>query len=619
MAPLSWDEVQSIMQQRRQADSTLMRQMQDVTNRYEGTVAIPLADVEGEPAMSYPTPNLIADVIETTSMRSASTTPIISCPVLGNTKTATDRAQTRRKALYAAWDYSSLMETILPRAYRHLYGYGTHSLVVMPDFEAKRARIEVRDPLTNYPEFRSPEDTREPRNNGAIYGRSVEWLMAKYPESRDFFTSVVKNIRSHRAEQVVRQTLWDVVEWVDEDQVMIGILGPREDNAVFTGVPASSLGLHLRTWDNRAGMVPIACGRRVTLRSIEGQVSKLTGLGDMMGKLMALDVLAAEKAVFADMVVLGKDKTPQLLNASGRWNDGRTGEANIVQADAVQMLQGAPGPITHSVVDRLEGYFRQSGGLSQMALGQNTNGLRTGNALEQMAGIHLDPRMIEGQRLMARSLKIVNEAVCEIEKGYFPNRKAVFFSGWAGDKGHVTYTPAIDFDSRENAVSYAFPGSDVNQLTVAIGQAVGADLISKKTGRSKHPLVDDPETEEIEITKQKIEEAAMVSFIQQAQAGVLPLIDLASIYTEYEKTGSWIKAVVEAHKQSQERQATPAAPTAPEAMPGLGVPGDGGASMVADAGQQIPGPQAASQDFRSLVHALTTPSTASAPPQLAAR
>lgn len=613
-----WDKVHHTMTQRRLADSPLMRQMIDVTNRYEGATVIPLGDVEGEPEMQAPIPNLVADVIETTAMRSASTTPTIFVPSLDPlSPRANERAANRRGMLYAAWDHSSMIETILPRSYRHLYGYGTHCMIGVPDFEAGRSRIEVADPLTCYPEHRSPEDTREPANMGRIFGRSTDWLLARYPECAELFEDASKAIgrRSHNAHKAVYDTLWDVVEWVDEDFITIGLLGPRELNtSVFTNdlFPAGALGKHLRTWENRAGRPPIAAGRRITLRAIEGQVTKLTGLVDMMGKLMALDVLAAEKAVFADMVVLDSNGTPQLLNASGKWNDGRTGEANLVKGSSVQLLQGSPGPLTHPVADRLEGYFRQSGGLSQMSVGQNTNGLRTGNALEQMGAISLDPRMIEGQRLMSRSLKVMNEGVAAIEKGYFTNKKQVFFSGWPGEFGHAKYTPGKDIDSLENAVTYAYPGADVNQLTVAIGQAVGADLLSKKTGRSKHPMVGNPEAEEREITAQKIIDAGLGGLLTQANGGEIPLIDVMAIAKGYQKHGDLAKAVEDADEAARARQATPAPAEDPLSQPGLASPGMGAESMV-EPGASIPGPASASQDFQALMNAMSAPASAAVP------
>ncbi len=580
----AWGEIVATMTARRLQDSHLLRAMQDVRDRANGDVAVVLPDVSGEPSLPLLTPHLISDAIETTAMRAASTTPSIAVPALDPTSVRSrERATTRRRALYSTWDYSALMETLLPRAYRHLVGYGTNCFMVVPDFIDGRARIEIRDPLTAYPEHRSPGDTREPLDVGFVYGRSAQWIMAHYPEARDYFYACIegmKNRYSHRAYDRVMDTLWDVVEWVDEHQITVGILGPREQIDHSGGESITAAGFHLRTWDNRAGMVPVAAPRRITLDRIDGQVSKLTGIVDMMGKLMALDVLAAEKAVFPDMVVIDQNGTPQLLNASGRWNDGRTGEANIVKASRVDMLQSSPGPLTHPVIDRLQEAFRQSGGLPGIAQGSSQNALRTGNALTSMAELAIDPRIQEAQRLMTRALKVVNSSILEVEKGYFPNSKQVFFSGWPGDRGHVEYVPSKDFESAENTVDYSMPGADINQLTVAIGQAVSMELISKKAGRSKHPMAESPEEDEKQIFAEQMQTVALQAFGQQALAGQLPLIDFAEIYEQMFGATEWTKAVKSADKKARERQATPAPEDSPAAaMPGLALPGQGAESL----------------------------------------
>lgn len=605
----TWPEIAAEMASRRMTDSTLLRAMQDTKARFNGDVSVVLPDVSGEPTLPILTPHLIADVIETTAMRAASTTPGIQCPAIDpSSSRSRERAATRRRALYSTWDYSALSEMLLPRAYRHLVGYGTNCFAVVPDFLDGRARIEIRDPLSAYPSHRSPEDAREPLDVGFIYGRSPQWIMANYPESFDYFHGCISNLASKsgnlaRATQRVMDSLWDVVEWIDENQISMGILGPRDEIEVTGGrdFPTGD-GFHLRTWDNRAGTVPVAIPRRVTLDRIEGQVSKLTGIVDMMGKLMALDVVAAEKAVFPDMVVLDDTGTPQLLNASGRWNDGRTGEANLVKARSVQMLNSSPGPLTHPVIDRLEGNYRLSSGMPGFAQGNNSNGLRTGNALSTMADISIDPRIQEAQRLMTRALKVVNSSVIAVEKGYFPNAKQVFFSGWPGDRGHVEYTPAKDFESGENTVDYSMPGADINQLTVAIGQAVGTGMISKKAGRQKLPLAESPEEDEKQIFAEQMQDVAIQAFSQQALSGQLPLIDYAEIYEKMFGESEWTKAVKSADKLARERQsAAPETPTAPEAMPGLASPGQGAEAMAPPA---IAEPTESSLNFQDLISAM---------------
>src|ERR1051325_7318900 len=179
----SWEDIVDIMWLRRQADSYLLRQMIEARDRYNGDVVVPMPDIDGEPTMGSLSPQIVADGIDHNAMRAASVIPAISCPALGASPRKKENAALRRRALYANWHWNG-MELILYRYFRHYIGYGTASLVVVPDFEEERARIELRDPLTSYPELRAPEDFRPPLNVGFVFGRSEDWLFRTYPQAR---------------------------------------------------------------------------------------------------------------------------------------------------------------------------------------------------------------------------------------------------------------------------------------------------------------------------------------------------------------------------------------------------------------------------------------------------
>ena len=578
--------------------------MLDIRDRTNGDVVVPLPDVDGEPSLPQLTPNLVADAIENTAMAACSTTPVIHVPALRpNIAASNNRANTRRRALQATWSYSALMEMLLPRSYRQLCGYGTTALMVVPDYEDNRARITLRDPLGAYPDYRSPDDSNEPRDIGFIHPRSPKWICDNYPEAREMFMSAHERQRRSNTYAVSDfwDSPWDMVEWIDEDEMVVGILGPRHPYSASE--QAEQSGMELRRWPNRAGMVPVAMPRRITLDRIEGQVTKMTGAVDMMGKLMALDVLAAEKAIFPDMVVLGNSRAPQLLNASGRWNDGRTGEANLVQADNVSLLQSAPGPLTHPVIDRLHANINASIGNSPLYEGRSQgSSLRTGAALSQMGAFSIDPRIQELQRLMTRALKVANSSIIEVEKGYFPSRRMFHFSGWAGDFGHVEYTPSEDFESSENAVTYSIAGADINQTSVAISQAQGTGLMSSRTARRKHPLIEDETSEEEQIAVEAIEAAIRDTLLMQAQQGALPLVDLAEMLDQYKKGRSWSDAVRKADEKARARQAAEA-PAPEEMAPGLALPGMGAEAMP-ELGPAIAPPADSLQNFKQLTTAL---------------
>jgi hypothetical protein len=597
--PKDFATIYSIMQQRRDADSTLIRGMIEVRDRYNGDVVVSATDVSGEPTFSAPSPRLVADGIDNGAMRAASPRPTIFSPALTpSSERSRARARARTRALYAAWHHNALWDVKLYRSYRHLFGYGTCALIVMPDHETGRATIELRDPLAAYPELRSPDDIRAPNDVGFIFGRSKEWLLSHYPEARQYMTDATIKSRNGRE----YETLWDVCEWIDQDDIVIGILGPRQpsfgssDWRVSTGQ-----GYELRRWKNLAGVVPGAIPRRVTLDRIAGQMANIIPISDILDRLNTLDMIAAEKAIFPDMVVQGRDgRPPQLV--SGPWQDGRTGNANVVTDAEVKLLQSAPGPLTHPVIDRIESAARGSGGISSLAAGMNPGSLRTGRALSQMGEFSIDPRVEEAQKVMARALMNVNEGIIAVEKGYFAKRKIVGFTGWGTDESVIEYTPEEVFDNSENVVQYDFPGSDAQSTSVVVGQMVGAELMSKATARRKHPYIEDPDHEESKITVESLRKTLLVSLEQRASQGEVPEIDVAYVIDCVVKGETIEQAVLKAQQKAQERQATPA-PSPVEQQPGLANPGVG-AEQPAPPTETVDSPGRSALNFRELVNSL---------------
>jgi hypothetical protein len=568
LAGIPFPEIVSVMRQRRSQDALLIRDMIAVRDRYNGDVIVPLPDVEGSPKLDPPIPRLIADAIDHTAMRANSSMPRIVAPALDESSaTSRKTADRRRRALYGRW-YESQLALKLYRSYRHLVGYGTHAMIVVPDDREHCAQIELRDPLTAYPELRAPDDIRPPKDIGFIFGRSRQWLAQHYPESRDFIVN---------AAQRNWDTLWDVVEWIDEDEIVVGIMGPRMPAySPQDSRPYGYSGYELRRWRNKAGMVPVVCSRRVTLDRILGQMSALVGMTDLYSRLMSLAITAEERATFPDMVIMSKGGPPQLI--SGDWRDGRTGEINLVQDGAVQYLSSTPGPATMQMLEKIESNIRTSGNVDAFYGGDTKPGMRTGRAIDALGAFSVDPRVKEAQEIMERSLVVVNQAVMAVEKGYYGGRKITAYPGLPGEAAVVEYIPNRDYDNDFTAVEYAMPGVDIAQQTVAIAQTVGAKIMSAHTGRRQHPLVSDPEQEERFINVEQLENALLAGVASQLESGQIPPKDGAALLTELRSGRNIEEAWTRVHQAVQKEQAAqmaaqhaaPGAPPAQSAMPGLG-------------------------------------------------
>ena len=593
------ESIISIMRQRRSQDSILIRQMIEIRDRYNGDVVLPVPDVDQSPTLDIPTPRLISMAVDGHAMRAASTKPTIKTPYLNAAKAESRKAaEIRRKVLYSKWN-DSQMDIKLYRWYRQMAAYGTAALIVIPDDREGKAKIELRDSLTTYPELRDPSDIRSPKNVGFIYGRSIDWIVSHFPGSNDFF---------YNAANKEWDTLWDVVEWIDEHEVVIGVLGPRMPAySPQDARPYGYGGFELARWENRAGIVPVVCPRRVTLDRVMGQMSTMVDTVDLYARMTALELLAAERHVFPDIVMMS-DTNQQARLVSGNWKDGRTGEVNIVDgARGVQYLTaGEPGFIPQ-VLEKLEDTIRQSGGASDLYGGDNPGGLRTGRALQQMGSFSIDPGVQESQKVAEKALSCILECALEVEKAYYPNKKHVSFTGLQGDDEVIEYKPS-EVDSSICSVTYPLPGADISQMSVAVSQLVGAGLASEHTGRVIHPLISDADQEEKLINIEKVQSAVLAGFGQQVAAGQVPLPDSVRVL-ELLRSGKTIEESINtAQEEAQKRQASQAPPpgegqaTSPGEQPGLAMPG-----MGVEQNPAIPPPSASLQNLHGITQALRQP------------
>jgi hypothetical protein len=582
---ITWDDVVSIVRNRQMNNGELLEKMIEVRRRYNSDWVIPYVSEHDDAVLPPTTPALIAEAIDFLGMRAASVMPYMNSPAIDSTKEVGVRSREygaiRRKIL-GATHHQSKTKLHMRRAMRHLAGYATASMIVVPDFETSLPRLELRDPLSSYPEPKAAEDLSPPKNCAFVYSKSVNWLRSNYPQIRDWVASA----------QATGEEMWDVVEWVDEEVTIIGILGPRDWESRTLGASGAVVqSMELHRWPNPTGVCPVYIPGRVTLDKIISQIANLTGQVDLMAQLQALSIAAGEKAIFRDRFIIGDSiKAPQLVG--GQWKDGRTGEMNIIlDAKNIGELAGTPDPTTQMMIDRLERNVRIGTGLVPQAGGETYGALRTGRGMDSMMGTAVDPRIQEMQEIMEVALEHVNFVMFEQYKAYWPDKKFTMFSGWPGDKGTVDFTPSIHIETSDNVVAYTIPGSDVQGTTIQLGQLLGMKAISLHTLRSRHPYIDDPDAESARVEEETIEEALLQGLANQAAQGAIPVTYLAMIEKYRRKEPDLVQAILKADAEMKAEQAKMAPPpgegqfAAPEQMPGLAGP------PPVPPGMPPPGPQ----------------------------
>jgi hypothetical protein len=608
------------MANRRSAMSPLIERMIEVRDRVNGDVIVPVAEPDDELPLSNLTPLLVADAVEHPAMYATMASPSFTAPVVGTGKRFADYADRRRRAMGHLWE-ESWMDLVLGRMFRHLAAYATSALIVEPDHELRMPRISTRDPLSAYPEPKAPEDLTLPRNCGFVYGRSQDWLFHHFPQTREWYErGSAFGYGSNESE------LWDVVEWIDEERIVLAVLGPRDPMGhSWTSDPTRWAKL-LTEDPNPIGRCLAVCPRAVTLDRIQSQLANLVGHADLIAKLTYLDVRATEKSVFPDRFVLAKSgQAPRLL--TGKWEDGAEGGTNIVvDADQIGELRGTPDPNTKMTLDRVERNFRVSSGLVPQTGGETYGALRTGRGIDSLMGAALDPRAAELHKGASRYLTAVNEIAAEMWASRWPAR--TYMVAFPGEDEQVEFEPAKHFErtgiTRANGrparattvrVDWPMPGMDDQTKTVVVGQLLGAGLVSQRRARYMHPAVRNPMGEERRILVEQLEALAQVMLSQRAApGGGLTPADIAVMVRAAEAGDPLYVAMEKADKAAMERQAAqPPAPepgqlAAPEAMPGLAMPGEG-AEMGGGGGMPpvIEGPPDDITRLNQLVSAMNGP------------
>ncbi|MGB1651402.1 MAG: hypothetical protein ACPHEP_10260, partial [Acidimicrobiales bacterium] len=210
------EEIVAIYSARSQASDDVKSRMRNLRDYYNGDVIVPLPEINSDEQSAVA--NLLAQGLDQTAMRIASTRPDIYCPPTNPTKKRSrDNASIRRKAIFGWWE-NSRMDLQLAKRARHLIGYST--TVTQLRFNAKTGCPEwhLRDPLTAYPATLLGVDDMRPRDVVFAYERPLGYLRAMYPE----VAAVFQSDSGAGEDQPI-----EMIEYVsDEEQVLIAMRGP---------------------------------------------------------------------------------------------------------------------------------------------------------------------------------------------------------------------------------------------------------------------------------------------------------------------------------------------------------------------------------------------------------
>ena len=164
------EEIVAIYGSRSQGSNDAKSRMRNLRDYYNGDVIVPLPELNADEQSAVA--NLLAQGLDQTAMRIASTRPDVYCPPTDPArKRSRDNSEIRRKAIFGWWENSRMDLQIAKRA-RQLIGYAT--TITQLRFNPKTGCPEwhVRDPLTAYPATLLGVDDMRPRDVVFAYGPS---------------------------------------------------------------------------------------------------------------------------------------------------------------------------------------------------------------------------------------------------------------------------------------------------------------------------------------------------------------------------------------------------------------------------------------------------------------
>jgi hypothetical protein len=566
-----------VVRYRENAQGLDMMTMIDVRDWYNGDIVAPLVGAKGEPSYKSMAPAIVANAVDYNARRASSVKPYITVPSVGAGPRSVDYSDVTRKALGATW-YKSNFGLIRRRYYRHLVGYGSGSLVVVPDFEAQGPRVQLRDPLATLPDFKSPDDVRPPRDIAYVFRWSGADLRRRYPKLRE---EQGGPIAASDPEQQ-----WRTVEWWDAEATVYGLVGPTElEGAHIANGWESSPYMEIGRFPNRAGMVPAVVMEMLTMDKVISQVRNIIAKSEMLAKLTMLDIETQERSIAPDMYMVARQGMIPTLVGAAQWYDGRTGKVNMISGvEKVDTLRTTPDVRTAVVEDRLERSASVDVGLNPAANAETYGSLRTGRGLDSMMAIASDPRILELHEISEAHLVTLNEAIVKTYKGFWPNKKFSMFSGWVGDRSMVDFTPAKHFTTTESMVNYPVPGADIQGTTVILGQLAASKAIPLDEFRRLHPYISDAQAMRRGIDQEDLVEAYKRGLAVMMASGQAPpelgiyinncLAQGEDFFTAVQKGFEKMQQLEEAKAADQSQPTTPGLPM-PGAPPGMPAAGPG--------------------------------------------
>ena len=505
MSMKSAEEIRRIFDTRKSTQGQAHSRMREVSKVYNDQIYLPLPELNKaeRPAV----PNLAQQGLDQTAMRIASVLPSVACP---STRPGIDlqdrRAKKRREAILGWWQFSR-MNMIMRKRARHFIGYAAAPVVIKPCSDHRAPRWHVYDPTHAWPSTWGDPTDLVPDDCIFAAQRTGMWLRSHHPEEYS---------KLRKSENFSDTDEYTILEYYDAEQYSMLAIGADEVDQYSSNSPTDggvARQVMLGTVPNRAGKCPVVFPSRVNLDGSRGQFDGILGMYQTQAMLMALQVLATYKGVFAETWIqdIANDRaeieqTPNPV----------AGIPGIIHGGSVQKYPVDPQFQTNEAMDRLEYAQRSTASIPAEYGGYGGTNVRTGRRGAQVMGAAVDFPIQEAQEVLAMSLEQENKIAIGIDKAYFGGESKSYYLSWGKDDSHVTYRPDEVFDTDANRVSYAYAGADQNALIIELGQRLGLETLSRESFMELDPMVKNVELERDKVRVDQIETALLARLQSEA-------------------------------------------------------------------------------------------------------
>ena len=344
----------------------------------------------------------------------------------------------KRERIVEGYDQNGEFELTLPKAARHLVGYGFAVWIVRSRYDEESnawyPHAELRDSYDCFPGYSGLGWQSQPNELAIARRVDREWLKRKYPQyaqdlkNQGSTTPYMSPLAINRPSSSMWTTDQDgcvVIEYYDD---------------VGTWLIAVETGTLLEFSTNPLGVPRFVMAKRYTFDEDQGHYDQSLGLYKMIVQMNMMGVIATQDATFKETNITGRV-------TSGRYKKGRNAVNILEPGSRVEKPQGDVAYGTWNQIDRLERHFRVGVNYPTAEDGQSPGGWITGQGIDRL-GQGGDNNVGEYQKSLRFALQRIDSVRLRWDDKVYPDIRKPLIANIGGRAIDEKYKPSKDIAGR---------------------------------------------------------------------------------------------------------------------------------------------------------------------------